>query len=429
MKHNFSAWRYLDPAPAEVKGGAILESIQKNHKETLEQIEAVKTAHQKALDDKIKEVKDDFETRATEAKSLAQKTADKLEEIEKKGITAGIGGNGQHKSFSQQLEEKITANKANLPLSVGKKFSFDIDTKAVGNLGSAANLTGSYFVPPTVVPGVFVQPYNQTHMRDVLNTGQTDSNIIRYIRDNGGEGGPTTVAEAGTKPQMDRDLAIVDAPVRKIATYLRVPEEMIEDIPYLTSFLTNVGTQEVMAVEDTQIIYGDGTGQNLSGLATAGNFTAYAADAGGGAASGVVAAPNEYDVLTSAVKQMRVLKRVPTVHLVSPVDYWKMVSRKDTTNNYILQGGGNGLVPATAGGVPITQMNQIAAGDFITLDKNAAQIYFRSNINVRFYEQDQDNAIKNMVTIVIEERLALCIYYVTGIIKGTFAAAITDLTS
>jgi HK97 family phage major capsid protein len=419
-------------ALAETKGGgfdAITKSIGELGEAHKKQIGEVKESLQATVNDKIKEVKEDLDTRATEAKALAQKTADELKELKQNQATNGIGGNGQAKSFGQQLEEKITANKANLPLSVGKKFSFDIDTKAVGNMGSAANLTGSYFVPPTVVPGVILQPYNQTHMRDVLNTGQTDSNIIRYIRDNGGEGGPTTVAEAGTKPQMDRDLAIVDAPVRKIATYLRVPEEMIEDIPYLTSFLTNVGTQEVMAVEDTQIIYGDGTGQNLSGLATAGNFTAYAADAGGGAASGVVTAPNEYDVLTSAVKQMRVLKRVPTVHLVSPVDYWKMVSRKDTTNNYILQGGGNGLVPATAGGVPITQMNQIAAGDFITLDRNAAQIYFRSNITVRFYEQDQDNAIKNMVTIVIEERLALCIYYVTGIIKGTFAAAITDLTS
>jgi HK97 family phage major capsid protein len=181
-------------------------------------------------------------------------------------------------------------------------------------------------------------------------------------------------------------------------------------------------------LEDTQILYGDGTGQNLSGLATAGNFTAFAADAGGGAASGVVTAPNQFDVLRAADKQMRVLKRTPTIALVSPVDYFKMISIKDTTNNYVLSGGGNGLVP-TVNGFPIVQMNQIAAGDFLVLDRNAAQIFFRESINIRFYEQDQDNAIKNMVTIVIEERLALPIYYITGIVKGTFATAITDLTS
>jgi HK97 family phage major capsid protein len=211
--------------------------------------------------------------------------------------------------------------------------------------------------------------------------------------------------------------------VRKIATYLRVPEEMIEDIPFLTSFITNIGTEEVLAVEDTQILYGDGTGQNLTGIATSGSFTAFAAG------SSVVTSPNKFDVLGASSKQMRVAKRNPSFHLINPADYYDIVSTKDSTNNYILRGGGNGIMPVDSGGVQIVQMNQVAAGDFITVDSRAAQIFFRSNINVRFYEQDQDNAIKNLVTIVIEERLALAIYFTTGIIKGTFAAAITDLTS
>jgi HK97 family phage major capsid protein len=273
-----------------------------------------------------------------------------------------------------------------------------------------------------VVPGIVMSPFNEIHMRNILSTGSTNSNVIRHMRDNGGEGGPTTVAEGAAKPQMDRDLSIVDAPVRKIATHLRVPEEMIEDIPFLTSFLTEVGTEEVLAVEDAQILYGDGTGQNLTGLGTSGSFTAFAAG------TSVVATPNEYDVLGAAAKQMRVAKRTPSIALVSPTNYYDMISRKDSTGNYILQGGGNGIQPNIAG-IPVVQLNQVAAGDFFVIDRRAAQIFFRSNISVRFYEQDQDNAIKNLVTIVIEERLALPIYFVNGIIKGTFSAGITDLTS
>lgn len=420
MKHNYLKFRQFDAT--ETKGGGtdlVLKAISETAEKTKTQIESVKTDFTEKLNAKAQELQDE----ASAGKALGQKALDKITEVEQKMATSGMGGNGQPKSFGSQVEEKLTSHKADLPTSVGKKFSFEINTKAVGNMGSSTNLTGSYFVQPTVVPGVILQPFNQSHMRDVLNVGSTDSNVIRYVRDNGGEGGPAMTAEGATKPQMDRDLQIYDANVRKLATYLRVPEEMIEDIPYLTSFLTNIGTQEVLAVEDTQILYGDGTGQNLSGIANSGNFTAYAAG------TSVVDTPNNYDVLASAVKQMRVAKRMPTVHLVNPLDYFAMISTKDSTHNYVLQGGGNGLIPATAGGVPIVQMNQVAAGDFITLDKNAAQIFFRSNISVRFYEQDQDNAIKNLVTIVIEERLALAIYYVTGIIKGTFAAAITDLTS
>src|SRR6478736_3687612 len=132
MKHNYNAWRYLDPAPTEAKGG-IAELIQKNHTETLEQIEAVKSANQKALDDKIKEVKDDFETRATEAKALAQATAEQLKAFEQKAATNGFGGAPSMKSYAGEVEEKLTAHKDKI--KAGNKFSFELGTKTVGNMG------------------------------------------------------------------------------------------------------------------------------------------------------------------------------------------------------------------------------------------------------------------------------------------------------
>lgn len=389
-------------------------------------VDSVKAAKEEIngnVDVKVKETETRLQDEISNAKGVAQKSFDKVEDLEKKFNTSGMGGNGGGVPLVKQLEEKFKAVKGakrgEFSLD-GYAFSRDMGQKAVGNMASATNLTGTYFVAPTVVPGVIGAAYNQTHIRNLISTGTTDSNVVRHIRDNGGEGGPTTVAEGATKPQMDRDLAIVDANVRKIATYLRVPEEMISDIPFLTSFLTEVGTEEVLAVEDAQLLYGDGTGQNISGLAT--NATAFAAG------TSVVASPNNFDVLRAGAKQMRVAKRNPDVFLVSPTDYYDMVSKKDTTNNYILSGGGNGLMPVIDG-MPIVQLNQVAAGDFFVLDRRASQIFFRENVNVRFYEQDQDNAIKNLVTIVIEERLALAIYFTAGIIKGTFATAITDLTS
>jgi HK97 family phage major capsid protein len=408
---------YEDGATA-TKGGTelIIQKMNELGEKQTQAINGVKTQVEQQAS-KL----DDIDTRVTEAKSLAQKAEQKLTEFEQKAATNGFGGgNGINtKSYEKEIEEKLTAHKEQL--SKGAKFTIEFDRKAVGNMTSSGNLTGSYFVPPTNVPGVFIQPYNEVHMRNLLPIGNTTSNTIRYVRDNGGEGGPAMVAESGSKPQMDRDLAILDANVRKVATHLRLPEEMIEDVPYITSFLTNVGTQEVLAVEDTQILYGDGTGQNLSGLFT--NATAFAAPA-----TAIVASPNRFDVLRAARLQMKRAKRTPSFALVSPLDYFMMTSVKDTTGNYVLQGGGNGLIP-TLDGVPVIEMNQVVDNDFLLGDRNAAEIDFRSNITVRFYEQDQDNAIKNLVTIVIEERIALPIYYATGFIKGTFTAAITDLTS
>jgi HK97 family phage major capsid protein len=179
-----------------------------------------------------------------------------------------------------------------------------------------------------------------------------------------------------------------------------------------------------MKVEDAQVLYGDGTGQNLSGLFT--NATAFAAG------TSVVAAPNNFDVLLAARKQGRVALANTNVALVSPIDYYDMIEKKDTTNNYLFLGGGNGIDVAgqlNFRGLRIIEHTAIAAGDFLVLDPMSAAIFDRTGTTVRFYDQDQDNAIKNLITIVIEKRLALPIYKTYSIIKGTFATAITDLTS
>lgn len=341
-----------------------------------------------------------------------------------KGVSLGAGA---QKGFGAELGEKLEAKAAQLKefKTTKKGFgSIELESKAVGNMASATSLTGAYFVSPTVVPGVQAKMFEQIHMRDILPVGNTNSNAVRYVRDNGGEGGPAMVAESALKPQIDRDLEILDAPVRKIATYFRVPEEMIDDIPYLQTFLTQIGLEEVMVIEDAQILYGDGTGQNLSGLFT--NATAFAAG------TSVVTAPNNFDVLLAAKKQGRVLKTNPTVALVSPIDMYNMRVRKDTTNNYLFLGGGNGIdVNGTlnVAGLRIIEHTAVVSGDFLVFDPRNAAIFDRTGTSVRFYDQDQDNAIRNLITIVIEKRLALPIFRTDGLIKGTFATAITDLTS
>lgn len=414
-------------------------------KELLAKLEETKAALETSLTEKAKaEVALQLKDIAAQLKAIKQFPDElKAEEITKaiadvKALTDGFDelqlkmkagtSFGMPKTFHNELGEKLQKRSTDLKNFKSQKRGFgeiELEAKAVGNMASATSLTGSYFVPPTVVPGIDVKPYEQVHMRNLLPVGTTNSNVVRYVRDNGGEGGPAMVAEGGTKPQIDRDLQIYDANVRKMATYFRVPEEMIDDIPYLQSFLSQIGLEEVMAVEDAQVLYGDGTGQNLSGLFT--NATAFAAG------TSVVAAPNNFDVLLAARKQARVAKYNPSIALVSPIDFFDMVEKKDTTNNYLFHGGGNGLdlagVLTTRTGLRIIEHTAVTAGDFLVFDPSKAAIFDRTGTTVRFYDQDQDNAIKNLITIVIEKRLALPIYQPAAFIKGTFTTAITDLTS
>jgi HK97 family phage major capsid protein len=425
-----------------------------DEKKLQEQLDALKTALEKNLDEKAREqVKAaiaSFEKQIDELKKQGEKVAELEKQLEKLKEDAAKNqkafddwqakqkeiptGQPAFKTFKSVLGEQLEAKKEALAkYKTGDAKGFAIEMKVVGDMSSSGSLTGNYFVAPTIVPGVTLQPFEEVHMRDMLPVGQTNSNVVRFVRDNGGEGGPATTAEGAAKPQMDRDLQIYDAPVRKIATHMRVPEEMIDDIPYLQSFLSQIGIEEVMSVEDDQILYGDGTGQNLKGLFHADNSTVF------NPGTSVIQDANEFDVIRAARKQIRNAKLGgPLRAVVSPDDFFNMTSQKDTTNNYLFLGGGNGIPLANAGGSPtginvggviIEEHTAITSGDFIVFQTRSAQIFDRSGTTVRFYDQDQDNAIKNLITIVIEKRLALAVYRPLGIIRGTFGAAVNDLAN
>lgn len=401
--------------PAVVK--ETVANAEKGIKESVElQVKAAETTILEKAQSEIKVVRDEND-----------KLKSRVDEMmAKRGTSFGAG---EQKAFGDALGEALEQKAADLKGSnvVGLKtkqpFAIQLDTKAVGDL-TAANFTTTAtasFVPADVRPGLIMNPIETVRLRSILPNGSTGSNKITYVRENGaGEGAAAMVAPGGTKPQMDFDLVVEEADVRKIAGHIRVHEEVLEDIPYITSYLTRKGTEKVLDKEDSQILYGDGTGQNLEGLFT----VATAFDFVEGYS---VASANRYDVLRAAMLQARRANRSITNFLVSPLDYFLMESAKDTAGQYLFLGpNGVGL---QVGGAPILPHTKITDGDFLAMDRNSAEIAFRKGIEVRFYEQDRDNAILNMVTIVVEERLALPIYEPGGIIKGTFAAALTDLGS
>jgi HK97 family phage major capsid protein len=331
------------------------------------------------------------------------------------------GGAASIKSFEDVISEQLEKNESRKKFKEEKKgFVIDLSQKAVGNF-SSANYTGAYFIPAQRTPGIFLKPYEEQHVRDILTVGTTTSDTIRYVVDNGGEGAFATVAPGALKPQIDRDLEIKDATVKKIAAYSRVPEEMIDDIPYLTSFITQFMTEELMLVEDAQLLYGDNAGQNLNGINP--QATAFASTL-------IIDTPNNYDVIVAAKLQIRLQKlATPTAIVVNPTDYTKLKLEKSPTDKtYLFPELRSGL--GTIDGTPVIQSTSVTVGSFIVGDfRRGAAMWDRMQRNVRFYDQDQDNAIRNLVTIVMEERIALAVYRPLAFVKGTFSAAITDLTS
>lgn len=329
---------------------------------------------------------------------------------------ARLGGAGQSKSFADSLKESLQSNVERLESFKSDRNPFSLDLKTAMN--QTANLSGEV-IEPTRVAGVKYDPERTVRVRQFLPQGTTDSNAIAYVKETAYTDGVDITKEIYTKPESSLTLTRETANVVKIATHFDVSEEMLSDIPYLASHISLRGVEKYRNKEDQQLLYGTGLNGQLEGLTV--SSTAYQLGY-----QDVFA--QEIDILRTSFKQLRNANYNPTGAMVSINRYFDMLGRKDADGRYILPDGvvlDNGILRLL--GVPIIPTNALSTNDFLVADfPMMTTLFDRMGVNVRFYDQNNDNAVKNIVTVVIEGRLALPTYLPGAGRYGNFATAISN---
>lgn len=256
------------------------------------------------------------------------------------------------------------------------------------------------------------------HMRDIIPIGTTSSESIKYPREGAKTGdGPAAwgrgedIATTDPKPSFEPNLSVYTANVEWIAGIMRLPVEMLADLPFLTSYLQNFARMELLEAEDGQILNGNGTSPQLDGLVP--NATAY-----DGTRTNIIEM-----IVDANLRQLGVVNTAGTDVVLNPAQVVDIVLNKATGSGEYDQPGGsvawvNGQLQLA--GLNVHKTNKLAAGDFLVGNFNHAQIFQRMAPQLRFFEQDQDNVTKNLVTVRIEERLALAILKTTSFITGTY---------
>jgi HK97 family phage major capsid protein len=340
-----------------------------------------------------------------------------------KGKTIVIPGDGSYQGSLRKALETHKDSLKSYTKSGRRALQFELDNfqrKTVGNIGSS-NFTVSG-TQGFVAPAMFFEPgrtpYEQRHVRDVFRVvPQGEGTDVYVIRDSAGEGGPTTVSAGSAKPQSDRDWVKTVVPITKIAHYYKIPEEYLADIVWLQDEITGVGVEELLAKEDTLLLTNSSAGE-FKGLNQTFNSTAFSASAAGMANS--ILKTTNYDVLVAAWTHLRNLKVAGSGVLMHPTDYGKLLLTKDTTGQYIL-GAPNATLPNLYG-MPIIAHTAVTSGKYFLGDFSKGKIGQRAGLSVRFYDQNEDDAIKNMVTVVIEERITFAMDRADRCIYGDFLA-------
>ena len=302
-------------------------------------------------------------------------------------------------------------------IAKGNARSASFEVKA--DMTVAADFTGEV-IPADRVAGYKFDPTRSTHIRNLIPQGSTSSDVVRFVKESGYSNGAATAAEGATIGQSDFDFTASDANVRKIATYFRISEEMLADTPQLTSYLSARAPEKLLSVEDTQILSGDGSAPNLSGIITdAADFDTTS----GGAFYQSVEAANEFDVLIAALNQLALSNYDADYIMLHPTDFHKILLLKDSNNSYLKDQVYAGLQPAFMG-VPVVVNTAITAGTFLCGNFGVGtQLWVRDNVGVEFFREDGTNVRDGFVTVRVSERIALTNYLPNAFVNGTFSTA------
>ena len=241
---------------------------------------------------------------------------------------------------------------------------------------------------------------------DLFSVATISGNAITYFLQGAYEGTPAVTAEGAKKTQNSTSFTGTTLALSKIAAYIKETDEILYDEPFLASEVQNSLVYQLGKVEDATVI-GAIAGTTGIGAETYDGTNVTFAD---GILNAIlkVKADSAYDA---------------SVVILNPSDIAALMTAKDSNKQYY--GGGyfvgaygNGAygIPSAIWGVQIFASSTVTSGQALVAAKEAVKVWKKGGIDVRLYEQNEDDALYNRVTLLAEERLACAVVDKKGVV-------------
>lgn len=309
---------------------------------------------------------------------------------------------------------KEPAKRLSLGQSIAKTYEDNLDAikDAVGK-GGKVNLE----VKDTTIDANYTGTFNLTDydaeidrvarkrmgIMDIVNSGTCSSKFVTYVSQTIQEASADWTAEAGAKFESPQDWVEISEEVKKLASYVKVSKEMLDDLAFVRGEINNDLIKGITESIEDALINGSGVGSVINGLLSIPmGLPAFT----GAGFTGANAIPNANlsDVLRVAKAQVESANYTPTHVILNPVDVAKLQLTKGTDGTYTYP------IYLPEGGQMVIADMVVVSSTFIAVDKYIVGDFSRVNVKMReginlSVGLDQDDFTRNMVTILAEARL------------------------
>lgn len=359
---------------AETNLKAAMEAVENGEKSAKDLEEAIEAVRSAQADIKAAEDAEDL------IKSMGVKKKKKEQEEE---MT-------EFRSIGEYVAETIKGK-------ASAKEKFDVTTP---DFKAAAPMTTPSSIQPalTDVDTRIVEGYRRPLLiADLFSTERISGNALTYFVESGTvEGAPAATNEGAKKPMVSfGDPTAKTVALKKIASYMKESSELVEDAPWLADAINGRGMYlHEMIVENYLLDTLAGT----SGIGTGSSLTA------DGIFAAMMTVQNNSGFPADAI-------------VINPADYQTLRLAKDSNNQYY--GGGYFYAPYGNDGIveqpPLWGLRTVVTSAveqgkaYVGAFKMGGSIVRKNGVTVNIANTNEDDFIKNLVTVLIEERLALAV--------------------
>jgi HK97 family phage major capsid protein len=359
----------------------------------------------------------------TEMKAMIDKVEEKLVAIELESKRLRDNAPTERKSMGQIF----TGNAIYDGIKSANRGSMSpvaIERKDITSLTASAGA----LIRPDRDPEVYRNPSRPIRIRDLISSVPTSSSSIETMRQNvftNNAGPQGTVAGIGggefvAKNQSELSYELIIVTVKTIAHWFPASRQVLSDAPMLAGLIDTELAYGLQLESDNQLLLGDGTGQNFTGIMVDAGISDIAKLPAGTAAADIPAAMINH--IRKALTTIQTFEYYNSNGVIlNPLDWERLETAKATDGHYLMIQFPTEGASERIWRMPVVVTNAMPANSFVLGDFTmGAKIYDRESIEIRVSESHADYFVKNGVAILGEERYAFSINRPKAMCKGSF---------
>lgn len=308
--------------------------------------------------------------------------------VERPPLPEGEKKQGQVKGFADAImESKVLTDMK------GRTMSLDVEAKALFQ-------TSAGWLPETTRTGRVVD-YATTpiDVLDVIPIGSTGQAAVVYMEETTYTNGAVEVSEAGPFGESALALTEKSSVVQKIATWLPVTDEQIEDVEYVNGYLDRRLRDMVRQRLNGQVLTGNGTAPNLRGI---NNVVGIQTQAKG-------ADPTPDAFYKAMVKVMTTGQANPNFIVMNPLD-WQDIALLRTADGIYIWGSPQEGGPQRLWALPVALSQSQTQNTGIVGDSAFWELAVRRDVDVQVTNSHSDFFVNGKQAIRADLRAALPVY-------------------